>query len=350
MARKSRTEPALQPQLIAVPDARVDAEAAAQSLRDLAQRANTAAAYAVAWDSFRAFCDAKTRRYKALPASPRAVSEYLAYLHKSGKALRTIKQHKAAIRRYHRMAGHVDPSKDPLVEQTWTGIYISFDQDVAKPTLAAMQAALTQIVDAIDKELADAGAFAPPNIRLQCARDRALLLLTHSSAHLTTRELQSMDFDEIAAADGGIVARVRRSPDAVAKPREAFIRFGHAPRYCPVRALQEWKRVSELEHGPIFRKIDRYGHLWNSAMTPQNIRLVVARRCALAGFTSTLLSVRSFRAGSMLQAAYDGQSDEQIIQDAGLSEESTPLLRPGFERARSLKKKKIKPPKTMPLA
>ncbi len=47
---------------------------------------------------------------------------------------------------------------------------------------------------------------------------------------------------------------------------------------CPVRALEEWLRVSDTRFGPVFRKIDRWGNLEYRRLGTDAVRRILARR------------------------------------------------------------------------
>jgi hypothetical protein len=317
-----------QPRLIEFTEPEVDLGREALALRERASRKNTEAAYATAWATYVEFCKDASRGYRPLPAAPATVSAYLAYLHTVKRyAPRTIKQHKAAIRRYHHARGHVDPSKDQAVHDVWRGIIVAAAQ--AEPTLtyALWQRSVEAVVDAIDAQLQEQkknNPFLGPEERLPPVRDRALVLLSASSALLTLHEIHALCVEEIVYGDRAIGLRVHRSPDAVAKPRLCTVRFGHDPRYCPVRALEEWIRVAELgdRGGPVFRPIDRHGHIGSSALSTRNIRAIVKRRCGLANIDERMISMRSLRQGAMQQRAYEGATVGELLEDAGLSAQS----------------------------
>jgi hypothetical protein len=49
----------------------------------------------------------------------------------------------------------------------------------------------------------------------------------------------------------------------------------------PVEALREWLLRSDINNGPIFRAIDRWGALEERALTPQSITLILKKRCEM---------------------------------------------------------------------
>jgi len=48
-------------------------------------------------------------------------------------------------------------------------------------------------------------------------------------------------------------------------------------RWCPVAAVTIWLGASALTEGPLFRRIDRWGHLAQNALHPNNLIRVLRR-------------------------------------------------------------------------
>lgn len=357
--RQPREARNVQPFLIETLEPPADLTAKAEELRKRVRRKNTVAAYGTAWDSFKAFCTVEGLR--PMPAAPDTVAKYIAHLHSVKKfAVRTIKQHKAAIRDAHLRAAFTDPSQDALVRDTWKGVIIAQNEQEPKFSLSVWRRAVEEVIDTLEAELAALPRPVELVERLTYARDRALVLVAASYARMTTAELRSLKVEELTDDDVGYAVLVKRSPDAVVQPRVARIRYDHTPKYCPVRALDEWLRLSGIKpaggaptsrrrpeaHGPVFRPIDQHGHLGRDALSAQHLRKIIQRRCALAGVPEQRISIRALRRGSMQQGAYDGETDEQIVESAGLSPESMPMIAPLTSAARSLRKRNAAAPRT----
>ena len=76
----------------------------------------------------------------------------------------------------------------------------------------------------------------------------------------------------------------------------------------PVEALREWLLRSDINSGPIFRAIDRWGALEERALTPQSITLILKKRCEMAGLDPADFSAHGLRAGFLTEAARQGIS------------------------------------------
>lgn len=349
-ARRPAISPAEQPLLpvALLIGTDVSAEDAAAALQQLATRKNTRDAYQRCWDHFLGFCDA--RGYKPMPASPIVVAEYFGHVFRvERRAFKTLKVHRAAIRNRHLQQRFADPSNFEPVPATWSGIIKAAEHSHVEQmkkrgeepiTLAVLQRHIERVIDRIDDDLKAAGGTrAPLATRLQALRDKAVVLLTSSSGCLSTNELASVRAFAWGEGDRSIQVHVNKSPrsDRV-DGRIARIRYGHSARYCPVRTLIEWLQTADIpENAPAICAIDQYGHIGRTPLAPQNLRDIVKRRCGLAGVDPQNITIRGMRLGAMLQAAYDGQDDSEIIEAAGLSEQSLPKIKRLFDKARGLR-------------
>ncbi len=111
---------ALKPVSNTLPAALVaDAEAARDFARESLSPA-TRRAYRSDIRAFEAWCD--ERGVRAIPAEPEAVASFLAHEAQRGLAVSSISRRAAAIRLFHRAAGHATPTESELVRSTLRGI------------------------------------------------------------------------------------------------------------------------------------------------------------------------------------------------------------------------------------
>ena len=97
-------------------------------------------------------------------------------------------------------------------------------------------------------------------------RDRALLLLL--AAGLGRAAIVALQAEQLRWTEPGLEISGHRLP------RSALAAS------CPVRAIEQWLRVSATRYGPVFRKVNRWGQLEHAALGPDAIRLILARRTA----------------------------------------------------------------------
>jgi len=121
----------------------------------------------------------------------------------------------------------------------------------------------------------------------------------------------------VFTADGGLrllIPRAKGDPEG----EGAWIGIPRGERRdtCPVRALEAWRTASACSDGPVFRKIDCWGHLGAEALSPDAIRQILLKRAAAAGLTvpdAERLSPHGLRAGFVTEAYAAGARDEQIM-------------------------------------
>jgi len=105
-------------------------------------------------------------------------------------------------------------------------------------------------------------------------RDRALLLL--AAAGLGRATLVGLQAERLRFSERGVTCVVARFVTG----QHIEVARSVAIVSCPVRALEDWLRVSATRYGPVFRKVNRWGKVENAALGTDAIRLILARRTA----------------------------------------------------------------------
>ena len=87
---------------------------------------------------------------------------------------------------------------------------------------------------------------------------------------------------------------------------------------CPVRALQGWLECypAELTSGPVFRAVDRHGHL-GERLGDHAVARLVKEHAALVELDAARYAGHSLRAGLATSAADGGASDRAIMRQTG---------------------------------
>ncbi len=258
--------------------------------------ANTERAYRADWADFEAWCAAARRR--ALPATPRTVTEYLDDL-ATRRRPSTVRRRLAAVNAGHRAAGFHSPGDAPgprlaAARADWRGRDLRRGTvPLAVPDLVCMLAATPDSV---------AGA-----------RDRAVLLLGYGAA-LRRTELVGLDLrDARRQPDGALALRIPRG--AVAVPP------GSQSALCAVRAWMAWAQVLRahgVRSGPAFRPVDRYGNVGTGRLSDRAVTGIVQRAAGAAGLAKPeRFTGRSLRLGMVVTAAGLGASDLGIMAQTG---------------------------------
>lgn len=267
---------------------------------DQSKAANTRRAYRSDWADFEAWCAKYSRA--SLPAAPDTVAYYLADRSQQLKTS-SLQRRLATISEAHRAAGHESPNKSAQVRLVWAGIRREkgVAQNHKKPTLTKQ---IRLMLDHLPGSLLG-------------VRDRALLLLGFAGA-MRRSELVGLDVTDVLFAEEGLVVVIRKSKtDQVQAGRKVGIPFGEHAETCPVRAVQAWLDESMIEGGPLFRSVNKHGHVQDTRLSDRAVAEVVKRSLVAAGRSSRGYAAHSLRAGLITQAAMSGVSERAIQDQSG---------------------------------
>ena len=161
--------------------------------------------------------------------------------------------------------------------------------------------------------------------RLADVRDRALLLTAFASGGRRRSEIAGLRFDQLVHEDG-----VRKDPADPESPLVPClkIRLGRtkttqsdSDSYVlmigqPVDALMQWLERANIKEGPVFRRIDRWGHIEWRPLSPEAVNLIVKKRAALAGLDPALFSAHGLRSGYLTETARQGIPLPEAMQQS----------------------------------
>jgi site-specific recombinase XerD len=259
---------------------------------------STKKAYLSDFRSFEAWC--ASQGVTAMPARPELVALYATAMADAGRKVSTIERAVTAIAQVHRTQGIDWQRSHPAVTEILAGIR------------RRLGTAPSQKSPVIDKKLVALLELVGND--LVGHRDRALLTLGWFGA-FRRAELVSLDVGDVEHTDDGLIATLRRSKgDQEGRGASKGIPFVSLPTVCPVRALARWLEVSGITEGPIFRGIDRHGHLAGDRMHPCTVARVVKRHAARAGLDPKKFAGHSLRAGFATTAARQGKSLDAIMR------------------------------------
>jgi site-specific recombinase XerC len=210
--------------------------------------------YARAWVRFARFCAEHGRA--AFPASPDMVS---AFLVQSGAGRAALARYLAAIDHKHRQHGLAPPGQNRGLRAA-----LRSARRAAPPAgrrSAPTPAYLHKLAQSCPGDLAG-------------RRDRALLLLAATGLGRTA--LVGLQAEQLRFTERAVTCVVAGSESTrqIEVPRSAALAS------CPVRALEDWLRVSATRYGPVFRKVNRWGQIEHAALGTDAVRLILARRTA----------------------------------------------------------------------
>lgn len=236
-----------------------------------------------------------------IPSTDRMIAAYVA-AHAEVLSVATLVRRLATISKAHTSKGLTSPTGSELVKATMRGIKRTCGtaQVQAKPLL---RDDLFQALERLSDDRKD-------------ARDRALLLIGFAGGFRRS-ELVGLDVEDIEHVRQGIVITLRRSKtDQFGAGRKIAIPFGRT-RWCPVSALDHWLTLSAIDTGPLFRPVNRHGHVLNQRLSGEAVAIIVRERVAAAGIDPSGYSGHSLRAGFATSAAMAGASTWKIRAQTG---------------------------------
>jgi integrase len=86
-----------------------------------------------------------------------------------------------------------------------------------------------------------------------------------------------------------------------------------------VLALEHWLKDAGVIDGPLFRPVDRYGHVGPRRLSGDAVSVILRARAVRAGFDSTGYSGHSLRAGFVTSAIAAGAPSHKVRQQTGHS-------------------------------
>jgi integrase len=245
-----------------------------------------------------------------LPASPETILCYVVDL-VDRYTVATIDRRLSSIGYYHKQARHTLPTKDPEVERTMRGIRRAkgIAPNGKTPILTPL---LRQMVEALPDDL--------PGLR-----DKAILLLGFAGAFRRS-EIVGLHLRDVQSSDAGLIITLRRSKtDQEGASFTKGIPVGTSDTTCPKWALEAWLQLAGITSGPIFRPIDRWGHVGTRALSSLGVARAVKRALTAINVDTEQYSGHSLRAGLVTAAAMAGVSERVIMQQTG--HKNTAMLR-----------------------
>jgi integrase len=83
-----------------------------------------------------------------------------------------------------------------------------------------------------------------------------------------------------------------------------------------VAALKSWLERANITSGPLFRGIDRWGHVGRKGLDPQSVNLILKTRIKAAGLDPSHYSAHGLRSGYLTEAANRGISLPEAMQQS----------------------------------
>lgn len=236
-------------------------------------------AYLSDWEDFCMWSTSNNHQF--MPASPHTVADYLedraknSWVGISGKDRKlkekpplkwnSLERRLTAISKTHQYNGFEFSRKDLAIKRTLSGIKRTLSKEQTHRILEVRKSPI--LLDDLKKMM-----NAIPD-SLSGKRDRALLLIGFSAA-LRRSELASIHMEHLTFQKEGLLLLLPWSKTGM---REIPLPYGSNFTTCPVRSLQEWILAADIQSGPVFRAVNRYGQVQPTALSDKAVALIIAR-------------------------------------------------------------------------
>jgi len=159
-------------------------------------------------------------------------------------------------------------------------------------------------------------------------RDKALILVGYFS-FCRRSELLGMQYEHLTYDNDGVQIMIPFSKtDQKGEGRVIFLqKRDDSPKYCPVKALNEWLELSMINSGPLFYRIDKANSIRKYELNEKNKKisltdtsfvLILKKRAKEAGLNDCdKISGHSLRIGSITQARMNGVPTHEIMKMSG---------------------------------
>ncbi|UVJ41980.1 integrase [Pseudomonas sp. LS1212] len=183
---------------------------------------------------------------------------------------RTLALRLTALAQWHRYQGFPDPTATATVRKTLRGIerVHGRPRQKAKALLLEDLELIVTHLDALEG--------------LAALRDSALLQVGYFGAfrrsELVTLEVHYLQWER----EGLRVTLPRSKTDQEGEGLDKAIPYGDSV-CCPAKALRCWLDAAQIEQGPLFRRISRWGVLGEVALHEGSVNAILAARAGAAG-------------------------------------------------------------------
>jgi site-specific recombinase XerD len=284
---------------------------------------NTVRAYKSDFKDFELFC--LKNGFKSMPSDSKIVSLYLTYLSTKDVKMSTLKRRLVAIGVIHRLKGHYLDTKHPSIIENIMGIKRRKGsvQKGKKPLLINNLKTIINVIDDIKDD------------EIKRYRDRTIILIGFSGG-FRRNEIVSLDFDDLDFVNEGLKINLKKSKtDQFGEGSIKALPYFNNHTYCPVRSIQKWLKMSNIQSGPIFRKFYKGMKLSNDRLTDQSVALLIKEYLEKAGIDNTNYSGHSLRSGFATSAAEAGAEERSIMSMTG--HKSTEMVRRYIKEANLFK-------------
>lgn len=249
-----------------------------------------------------------------LPATADSIARYLAD-HAGQHSINTLKQRLAALAQWHVSQGFADPTKAPVVRQVLKGIrslHPAREKQAAPLSILELQ----KVVAVLESQATQAQASHDLPSLLRARRDLALLLIGFWRG-FRADELARLQVEHIEVEVGVGMSLYLPHSKGDRQHLGTHYRVPALKVLCPVQAYVQWIGVAGIAHGPLLRKLDRWGHLAEQGLHGNSLGPLIRRIFEQAGLTAQLYSSHSLRRGFATWATANGWDVKSLMSYVG---------------------------------
>lgn len=224
---------------------------------------------------------------------------------------RTLALRLTALSQWHRYQGFPDPAASATVRKTLRGIerVNGRPRQKAKALLLGDLELIVAHLDTLEG--------------LAALRDSALLQLGYFGAfrrsELVTVEVQYLQWER----EGLKITLPRSKTDQEGEGLERAIPYGDN-LCCPTKALRRWLDSAQIEQGPLFRRVSRWGAVGDVALHEGSVNTILTARAQEAGLPyAPIMSSHSLRRGLATSAHRAGADFLEIKRQGGWRHDGT---------------------------
>lgn len=250
-----------------------------------------------------------------LPATADSIARYLSE-HAETLSINTLRARLAALAQWHLEQGFPDPTKTPLVRKVLRGIQ-ALHPAQQKQAAPLQLAQLEQAVRWLDGAIAPAQAGGDRPAWLRHLRNKSLLLLGFWRG-FRGDELTRLQVEHVTVVPGeGMTCFLPRTKSDRHYQGSSF-KAPALSRLCPVEAYRAWVDAAHLTEGPVYRAIDRWGHVGETGLHVDSLAPLLRTMLTDAGVASPdRYSAHSLRRGFATWAASNGWDLKMLMEYVG---------------------------------
>jgi integrase len=250
-----------------------------------------------------------------LPATADSIARYLAD-HAEKLATNTLRQRLAALAQWHIDQGFPDPTKAPVVRKVLRGI-TALHPAQEKQARPLQLEQLEHLCHWLDQAIAAAATADNRPEQLRHTRDRALLLLGFWRG-FRGDELTRLQVEHVTVIHGKGMTCFLPTSKGDRQNRGTTFKAPALVKLCPVTAYLAWIELAGVDAGPVFRGVDRWGHIGPNGLHINSLVPLLRSMFAAAGLAfAAEYSGHSLRRGFANWATANGWDLKTLMEYVG---------------------------------